>query len=122
MSSPSVWSVAFKVTLYLFDLLSDWVNGILMLTTNGCQDYKADNSTFGYGQVGCEENTKDAKRFGAWTIALSYVPAIFGLLASAYGSRSWSKCSMWKLLLIPIQFILWPLLVALLMSVFIFNP
>jgi len=109
MSDPNPWGVAFKVTLYLFDLGSDWVNGILMLMPKNGTGTKIqfDNST----SDSCgHEDSEVHPAWGSLSITLSWVPALIGLVIIVLTKRS-----IWDLLLAPIRFILWPLIVPILM-------
>ena len=126
MPAPNPKAVAFKVFLYMFDLLSDWVNGILLLIGGGDCDQISQNGgsaeelaartvTAGgnaTAELGCEGKVHPI--WGTLTIALSWVPALFGLFALClFAADSKSKCR--DFLLLPVRFLLWPLILPVLM-------
>ena len=121
MPAPNPKAVAFKVFLYMFDLLSDWVNGILLLIGGGdcdqisqnggsAEELAARTETAGVNAtagLGCEGKVHPI--WGTLTIALSWVPALFGLFALP------ATCKCRDFLLLPVRFLLWPLIVPVLM-------
>ena len=112
MSDPNPWGVGIKVTLYTFDLGSDWVNGILMLTAGGQDTTITSNQNDTYVSA-CAEDHQPHLAWGSLTIGLSYVPALFGFFLLL-----WAACkrrTVWNWLLLPIRFIMWPFIVGLLM-------
>ena len=105
MGKPSVFV---KVALYLFDLVSDWVNGGLML-------HKVDPIDTGNATIPNSTTDRCLNETGgphiAWgtmTIGMSWVPAVFaiGILHTRYYTTLEKK---W----IPVRFIFWPILVPL---------
>ena len=110
MSDPNPWGVAIKVTLYTFDLVSDWANGILMLTAGGQGTITDQNNR---NVSACAEDHQPHLAWGSLTIGLSYVPALFGL--NVLLGAAVKRCTVWNWLLLPIRFILWPIIVGLLM-------
>ena len=78
MPEPNPWSVAIKVTLYMFDVISDLTNGVLMLTADGQSNSSLhQNSSY---ICDCSGETGPNLAWGSLTIGLSWVPAIFGLI------------------------------------------
>ena len=116
MSEVNKWGTALKIFLYLFDLLSDWINGVLLIVGNDSQA-EDNNSSAIYRSDPCF-NSSDGKPQVAWgglTLAFSWGPACFGLLFLVAfdvgdGFEPFGLKSM-NCLLLPLRFILWPLLV-----------
>ena len=93
-------TVFIKVALYMFDLVSDWVNGGLML-------HKVD--TIDTGNTSIPNSTIDQClnetggphiAWGTMTIGMSWVPAVFAIKMlnrrfAAFGMKKW----------IPVRFI-----------------
>ena len=103
MGKPSVFV---KVALYLFDLVSDWVNGGLMLhrvDTIDTSNTSIPNSTI---ERCLNETGGPHIAWGTMTIGMSWVPAVFAIKMlnrrfAAFGMKKW----------IPVRFIFWPILV-----------
>ena len=98
----------------MFDLVSDWVNGILMLTAGG-HGHESNNKTLNVTayEDACVEDNEQHVAWGSLTIGLSWVPALFGLIflvAIAYEEK---RICNW--LLLPFQFVFWPIGVGLMM-------
>ena len=124
-------SVVPKLGLYTLDVVTDWINGVSLLTshnsTNGTSlDLNnliiSDSSHVFNATIHeheclspdvCSQDNDIHLWWGSLTIALSWVPATFGMFFIVFGTGSDLTPS--KILLMPIRFILWPLLVPLLM-------
>ena len=104
MTKPTVF---IKVALYLFDLVSDWVNGGLMLHKVDTIDTR--NTSIPNGTIDrCLNETGGPHiAWGTMTIGMSWVPAVFaiGIIQSKYLAHMVEK--KW----IPVRFIFWPILV-----------
>ena len=103
MGKPSVF---IKVALYLFDLVSDWVNGGLML--HKVDPIDTGNTSIPNSTIDrCLNETGGPHiAWGIMTIGMSWVPAVFaiGIIHSTFTLRLKKK---W----IPVKFIFWPILV-----------
>lgn len=130
------FSVLPKVVLYTVDVVTDWINGVTLLTsgkrsstefntTDTTSIHKGDlqignfslvfNTTFGCLTPDfnvCSEDDEFHLWWGSLTIALSWVPAIFGIRMIFVGLKSQQRTAC-KLVLLSMRFILWPLLVPL---------
>ena len=105
MGEPSVF---IKVALYLFDLVSDWVNGGLMLhrvDTIDTRNTSIPNSTI----KRCLNETGGPHiAWGTMTIGMSWVPAVFAIgIIQSQGVSYVAMKKKW----IPVKFIFWPILV-----------
>ena len=124
MGKPSVF---IKVGLYLFDLVSDWVNGGLMLHKVDPTD--TSNTSIPNNTIDrCLNETGGPHiAWGTMTIGMSWVPAVFSLIVivgseqESYWKERWIPGSYWKKRWIPVRFILWPILVPMHMYVLIFK-
>ena len=122
-------SVVPKLGLYTLDVVTDWINGVSLLTshnsTNGTNlDLNnliiSDSSHVFNATIHehdclspdvCSQDNDIHLWWGSLTIALSWVPATIGMFITVAGGDLTPS----KILLMPIRFILWPLLVPLLM-------
>ena len=114
MANPNPYGVMFKVTVYLFDLISDWVNGILLLMPRdsvgtNTSDYNI--NTMDGGNCSFEE-TEGHLAWGSLTISLSWVPALVGMVMVIMDSGVGGR---WGCILLPVRFILWPLIIPIVM-------
>ena len=123
-----------KVVLYTVDIVTDWINGVSLLTngnkssteintTNSTllihkDDLQIGNSSLVFNTTIdcltpdfdiCSEDHEIHLWWGSLTIALSWVPAILGTIFVSL-KTDWTLC---YFVLLPIRFILWPLLVPL---------
>ena len=116
MSEERHASVFIKVALYLFDVVSDWVTGGIMLSDNQMIDIKnitlstndiSANGTIANDTIAsCLDGTERHLAWGIMTIAVSWIPAtftMFMLIPAADGIK--------HRITLPLRFILWPLLV-----------
>ena len=117
MGKPSVF---IKVALYLFDLVSDWVNGGLMLHKVDPIDTGNTNIPNSTIKTCLNETGGPHIAWGMTTIGMSWVPAVFALVmvyAGDYSDSKWrhsrglSGSGMWKKRWLPVRFIFWPILV-----------
>ena len=120
-------SVVPKLGLYTLDVVTDWINGVSLLTshnsTNGTNLDLHNDSTHVFNTTiyeheclspdVCSQDNDIHLWWGSLTIALSWVPATFGMFGIVAFSDDYLTPS--NILLMPIRFILWPLLVPLLM-------
>ena len=106
MAGEEPWSVTIKVALYLFDLISDWVNGGLMIHGGPPRSNLTEDGL----KPSCGTGNQAHHAWGTLAIALSWLPAILSLayLAQVINDKGGA-------LLAPLRFILWPILVPILM-------
>jgi len=105
-------TVFIKVALYMFDLVSDWVNGGLMLHKVDTID--TGNTSISNGTIDRCLNEAGGPHiaWGTMTIGMSWVPAVFaiGTLSQIAVYGKWIPRK-WKKKWIPVRFIFWPILV-----------
>ena len=108
----SKWGTALKIFLYMFDVVSDWVNGILLIIGNGNHpngdDVLANHTNNGTDPCNSSDDGKPHVAWGGMTVGFSWLPAVFGLVFLVWAAIDRSIKN-W--LLIPLRFLLWPLLV-----------
>ena len=105
----SGWSVIFKVLLYTFDLVSDWVNGAFLLAG----DQGANHTSHCPQEATGTNHTGDGTPHYYWgtiTIILPWVPALIGLwiILISIGNK-------WDVVLVPVRFVMWPISVPFMM-------
>jgi len=133
------FSVVPKVVLYYVDVVTDWINGVSLLTSGHRSstefnttystpihkdDLQIENSSLVFNTTidcltpdydVCSEDNEFHLWWGSLSIALSWVPAILGIGILIYRMDSEGTACFW--ILMPIRFILWPLLVPLQMII-----
>ena len=106
------WDTALKIFIYLFDVVSDWVNGILLIIGDGNHpngDYALEIHTNRTDPCNKRDDGKPHVAWGSMTLGFSYLPAGIGLLYLVRAAAE-SK-SIPNMFLLPLRFLLWPLLV-----------
>ena len=120
MGVDNPWCVVFKVLLYTFDLVSDWVNGAFLLAgaqgtnhTDGTQEAPWTNHTAVTQEAPGTIHTGDGTAHYYWgsiTIILPWVPALCAL-----GPIRGSIKNKWDVVLVPVRCVLWPISVPFMM-------
>ena len=109
---PNPLGVMFKVVMYMFDLISDWTNGVLLLMPKNGTAASYNKSDVGNSCHQVELEVHPA--WGSLSIALSWVPALAGLFFLVKSATDWDS-TIWRWIFLPLRFVLWPLIVPILM-------
>ena len=112
------WDVIIKVAFYIFDVVSDWLNGWNLLNfespinvsnatswtnLNVSLNENSDNMS-NATTTSCLDSTESHTWWGVMTIGVSWIPALFAMIV-LFGVKK-IGFSLWH----PLLFILWPLL------------
>ena len=104
MADEIHYSAIIRVGFYSTDVGTDWYNGYNFFNFT-------QNATPSSTSIDMCDRAQDQAHdpiWGTWTIGLSWVPAVFGSFSVQEENPSWRN-----VILFPIRFILWPILVAL---------
>ena len=73
----SKWGTAFKIFLYMFDVVSDWVNGILLIIGNGnhLDDVLKIHTNNRTDPCNSRDDGKPHVAWGGMTVGFSWLPA-----------------------------------------------